>query len=313
MKTKLTLVVALGLSMATLTAIAAEQAARDSTSRGTPPTTRPTDPNTPGYPTTPGTTSPGGPYGSMGSSVNFQSFANLSDAEALAVVAAIDSNEINAAKFVQNRKVGKHHTSSSMNNGTSGTKGTSGGTYGSSSGTSSSSGSYGGTSSTHKSTGMSNSTGSVTDDVEDFAEHMRKDHEKNLKDAMSLAKKLNVTVSTAGEPVRMLKQKGKEGMSKLKSAQGMELERTYVNAMVSGHQEVLQIIDTMTGSVTPGSTSGTSSTNPYGSGTSGTQQLSQQVRDFLAETRSIVAEHLQKAQELQGEVSLGQGGGTGSH
>jgi hypothetical protein len=141
----------------------------------------------------------------------------------------------------------------------------------------------------------------------------------------------------------------------LKSASGMDLERTYVNAMVNGHQEVLQIIDAMTGSTTP--TSGTSS-NPYGSngsssggmsgaGTSGTaptsggttgssatggtygsgsttsggmssttngsMQLSQQVRDFLMQTRTTVAEHLQKAQELQGQLSMGQGGGTGSH
>src|ERR1043165_9297980 len=135
MKTKLTLVVALGLSMATLTAVA-QQAARDSTLRGTPPT-QPTYPS-PTRPITPPTTTPGGPYGSMGSSINVQSFRNLSDAQALSVIAAIDSNEISAARFVGSRKTGKHHTS-----------------------TTGSAGTYGGTSSTNKGTGISSSHGSV--------------------------------------------------------------------------------------------------------------------------------------------------------
>lgn len=277
--------------MATLTAVA-QEAARDSTSRGTPPpTTQPVNPNNP-YP---GTTTPGGPYGSTGSTMNLSSYQNLSNAEALAVIAAIDSNEITAGRFVENRKVGKHHTS------TTGTSGTSGGTYGGSSGTSG--GTYGSTTTKHStksSTGMSSSTGTVKGDVEDFAEHLRKDHEKNLKDAMALAKKLNLTISSAGEPVRMVREEGMKGMAKLKSASGMELERTYVNAMVNGHQQVLQIIDTMTGTAT--------STSTTSSSTDASQQLSQQVRDFLTQTRTVVAEHLQKAQELQGQVSMGQSG-----
>lgn len=285
MNKKLVLVVALGLSTAALTSFA-QQSQRDSTARGTNPA-RPTNPTNP-YPTNPNNPTPGGPYGSMGSSINFQSFQNLSDAEALAVMACIDSNEIAAARVADKRNNSTQYKSNKGN------------------------------------PGMNNSgksSGNISEDVEAFAQHMRKDHEKNLKDAMLLAKKLNVTVSTTGEPVRMLKEKGKQDLSKLKSAQGMEFDRTFVNAMVNGHQEVLQIIDAMTGSMTGsasggtpgstgstggtyGSTSGTSSTSNRSS-TYGSQQLSQQVRDFLMQTRVAVAQHLQMAQELQNLVSMG--------
>ncbi|HKW14566.1 MAG TPA: DUF4142 domain-containing protein [Candidatus Krumholzibacteria bacterium] len=259
MKTKLTLVVALALSLATLTAFAAEQAARDSTLGGTTPPT--TSPSTTAYP---GGTTPGGSYGSMGSSSGFQSFQNLSDAQALSVIAAIDSNEIQAAGFVQSRKDGKHSSS----------------------------------------TGMNSSTGAVTDKLEDFAEDLRKDHEKNLKDVTALAKKLNLTIATQTDPALTLKTEGKQGLSTLKSASGMDLERIYVNAMISGHQRVLQIIDTMTGSLTPGTSTSPSSTN-------GTSALSPQVRDFLTLTRATVAQHLQMAQDLVGQASMG--GSTDLH
>jgi putative membrane protein len=258
MNTKLTLVVALGLSMATLTAMAHEQAVPDSTSRGTPPTTRPADPYTPGSATTSGTTTPG-----IDGSINVQSFQNLSDGQALSVIAAIDSNEIKAARFVQSTKGGKP-----------------------------------------SGTGMSSSTGVVTDKIEDLAEDLRKDHEKNLKDATSLAKKLNLALSTTTDPARMLKLEGSQGLSTLQSASGMDLERSYVDAMISGHQKALQIIDTMTGSVTPAT-----ATSP--SSTSGTSALSKQVRDFLTLTRATVAQHLQMAQALQGQASMG--GGTDLH
>src|SRR5262247_1980900 len=107
MRTKLFLVVALSLSVAALTSFA-QQSQPDSTSRGTtPPPVNPNDP----YITHPNPTTPS-PGGSM-QTRNFDNFRNLSDGQALGVICAIDSMEINAAMHVQNDRHGKNKSGTS--------------------------------------------------------------------------------------------------------------------------------------------------------------------------------------------------------
>jgi hypothetical protein len=291
MRKQLFLVVALSLSAAALTSFA-QHAPSDSTARGTQPIP-PTNPTNP-YPTnpTPPVDQPGGAMQSQ----RFDSFKNLKDGEVLGVIAAIDSIEINAARVVLNTKHGKSGTSS------------------------------GGNSSTMGST-MGKSATRNGDDVEAFAAMLKRDHEKNLKDAKMLAKKINVTLSSASEPVRMVRQNGKTGLAQLKTMSGTALEREYVKAMVEGHQKALQIIDTMMPPVnvqssTPGTTQGSygtdnSSTPPTIPGSNAPADTkpvtkpvmtsnSAEVRGFLTQTRIAVAEHLVKAQELQSQISVGQ-------
>jgi putative membrane protein len=111
----------------------------------------------------------------------------------------------------------------------------------------------------------------VTGAVLDYAKMMEKEHSENLEKTMSLG-----TLSGASD-VQMVKDKGAQELKTLGSKSGKDYEAAYIDAMVSGHQEALSMIDTK---MMPAATS-------------------EPVKQHLADTRKHVEMHLKKAQDIE--------------
>ena len=112
----------------------------------------------------------------------------------------------------------------------------------------------------------------VTGAVLDYAKLMEKEHGDNLAQTKALG-----PVSDAPE-VQALRDKGASELSELGTKSGKEYEAAYIDAMVKGHTEVLELFDSrllLLGS--PGA-----------------------IRNHLGTSREHVAMHLAEAQKLQG-------------
>lgn len=80
------------------------------------------------------------------------------------------------------------------------------------------------------------------DDVRSFAEFMIKEHGANLKEAQKLSREQRIPpVET--EMIASLKEKTGNELAFLKPLKGVFLDKAYIDAMVSGHEEVLRQID----------------------------------------------------------------------
>lgn len=78
--------------------------------------------------------------------------------------------------------------------------------------------------------------------VKHFARVIIEDHSQNLNKTRSLADALNLT-PMASERSNMLKKLGKNEVQKLNSVPSRKFNRTYLEAMINGHEKVLNIID----------------------------------------------------------------------
>ncbi len=117
---------------------------------------------------------------------------------------------------------------------------------------------------------------SSNSDVKDFAQTMVTDHTKNMQDAQALAQQLNVTLSST-EKMEKLKDMGKQELHKLQSVPAAQFDMVYINAMVEGHQKVLNMIDEK---LLPNA-------------------KNQDVINFLKTTRDTVSHHLDMAKDVQ--------------
>lgn len=112
--------------------------------------------------------------------------------------------------------------------------------------------------------------------VTDFAKMMIDQHGSNLTQILEMANKMHAIPLMGGE-AKTLTLDGKKAMVKLGGLEGNQFDKAYVNAMVKGHQAALNLID---------------------------HQLmktakSQKIKQFLTDTRAVVAEHLEHAKKLQ--------------
>ncbi|HEX5012236.1 MAG TPA: DUF4142 domain-containing protein [Planctomycetota bacterium] len=109
-----------------------------------------------------------------------------------------------------------------------------------------------------------------------YADMLHTEHTQHLEATRDLAKTIGVEPALTPE-VSDLRQKGDEERETLGHAEGADYDRKYVDAMVKGHQDVLDLIDEhLVAKVS-----------------------SPALKDHLEETRRHVAHHLERAQELQ--------------
>lgn len=116
----------------------------------------------------------------------------------------------------------------------------------------------------------------VAGKVREYANLMRSDHNRNMEDT----RKLGGTASTSTE-VTTQRSKGETALRALDAQTGKAYEKAYIDAMVQDHGEALTMIDEK---LLPAATDAT-------------------VREHLTATRTTVAGHLDRAKQLQTELS----------
>ena len=112
----------------------------------------------------------------------------------------------------------------------------------------------------------------------EYANQMHTEHSKNLAETRAL---MGSSSDAANDEVGAQKQKSEAELAALAPLSGDAYEKAYIDAMVTGHAEVLGMLDTK---LIPAAQ------------TAGVQQ-------HLAATRERVAMHLEKARELQASTT----------
>jgi putative membrane protein len=166
-----------------------------------------------GAPATPPATSPGA-QSSMPA-------AQLSDAEIVGVVNAVDQHEIDAATKAMKEKMGK--------------------------------------------------------EAKDFAKMLKKAHTENMAKTKKVAKQINLKPATSAV-ADTLRAKGERDVKAMAALNGAEFEKAYIDAMVTGHTEVLSMLDTQLI----------------------TNARNDTLKTHLTEVRGHVAAHLEQGKRLQG-------------
>jgi putative membrane protein len=153
-------------------------------------------------------------------------------------------------------------------------------------------------------------------DVKAFGQMMVEDHTKAGKELMQIAKQSNMPWPTE------LDQKHRDLVDRLSMLQGAAFDREYMNAMVSGHQEVAGELRARTGNrmtstlpgqgapsapPTPGAPGNQTSgrvpdTGQSPVGTSGESQGNQALTQWATNALPTVQRHLARAQELQQKI-----------
>lgn len=111
----------------------------------------------------------------------------------------------------------------------------------------------------------------VTGAVLDYAKMMEKEHSENLEKTKALG-----TLAETPD-VKQLETKGEQELTTLGQKSGKDYAAAYIDAMIAGHKEALQLIDTQMMAA--------ASTEP--------------VKAHLAETKTHVEQHLAKAEAIK--------------
>lgn len=122
----------------------------------------------------------------------------------------------------------------------------------------------------------------VNSQVADYAKMLHQEHGKNMQQTMQLGQKINVT-PVITPAVDALKTKGAGELATIVPLEGEQFGQAYIQAMIKGHTEALQMIDSQ---LIP-------------------KAQNQQLKQHLTQTRQHVAAHLQAAQQLQGGSAVG--------
>lgn len=78
--------------------------------------------------------------------------------------------------------------------------------------------------------------------VKKYAEMLKKEHTKNLKQTMAVSKKTGIApVET--DKTNSLKEEGKKELDNLSTLNNKEFDKAYIDAMVNGHTKVLETLD----------------------------------------------------------------------
>jgi putative membrane protein len=116
-----------------------------------------------------------------------------------------------------------------------------------------------------------------------YARMLRDQHQQNLSDTQKLAHKLTLSPRPTAEADEIHK-KGTTELAQLQPLEGQEFERAFLDAMVKGHQEALDMLD---------------------QGIESAQ--SPDVKAHLQKTRDAVSTHLSEAKQLQGGAATSTG------
>ncbi len=119
----------------------------------------------------------------------------------------------------------------------------------------------------------------ISSDVLEYAKMMHKEHGKNAGETMELGQKIDAT-PTDSAAVDKLRVKGAGELAALIPLEGDKFGAAYVDAMVKGHSEVLEMID--------------------GKLLKSTEN--ELLQKHLKETRSTVAQHLEMGKKLQASL-----------
>jgi putative membrane protein len=111
-------------------------------------------------------------------------------------------------------------------------------------------------------------------EVKSFAEQMIQDHEKANRELEKLAGRKQISVPTA------LDNEHQRSIDELSSLSGDAFDRAYVKQQKEGHQQMLQLMDD----------EAKNGSDP-------------ELKDFAAKTKTVVAEHQQRVEELSRDVA----------
>jgi putative membrane protein len=114
--------------------------------------------------------------------------------------------------------------------------------------------------------------------VKEYARMMVSEHSAHMREAGELAQQAGTSPTEPSND--QLKQQHEQLMSSLRAASGAAFDSLYMNGMVMEHQAALQRLNT--------AMNATQST---------------ELREFLNTTRAAVARHLERAQQVQGELA----------
>lgn len=118
----------------------------------------------------------------------------------------------------------------------------------------------------------------ISKSAKDYADMLHKEHTDNFNKTLQLASSKGMTLADNNTSTDM-KRKGDAELDKIKVLEGKEFEEAYIDMMISGHTEALNVIDTqLMGLAT-----------------------SDDVRQHLTDTRGHVAKHLEQAQKLKSQ------------
>lgn len=175
----------------------------------------------PGATSLPGATSSSNAGAAQADASASQATTGLTDADILAIITAIDSNEIKAATEAQKEKLGGK--------------------------------------------------------AKGYAKMLKKQHGANAEKSKKFSKKAGITPSEANQTAADLRAKGASELTTLASLDGKAFEKAYIDAMVTGHTEALQVIDTQ---LLPSA-------------------KNEDLRSHLKDLRGHVAHHLEEGKRLQ--------------
>ena len=111
--------------------------------------------------------------------------------------------------------------------------------------------------------------------VQEFAQMMREEHDRNLRDTQDLARRIGVSPRDTAQ-VSDMKKKSSAELKSLKSLDGEQFETKFIESMVSGHEAVLRELDTSIAAA-----------------------QNADLKQHLQTTRERVAMHLAEAQRLE--------------
>lgn len=120
----------------------------------------------------------------------------------------------------------------------------------------------------------------INKNVMDYADMLLTEHQNNMEKTNQLASNQNIS-ATETDRVTALKQKGQDLLTRLQGLNGANFESAYVQAMIKDHQDGLNLLDNQ---LIP-------------------QADNESVKQHLTETRQHIAKHLERAQELSGNMN----------
>ena len=145
-------------------------------------------------------------------------------------------------------------------------------------------------------------------DVKAFAQMMVKDHTRANNELEQAVSGQNIEVSNV-----QLDQKHQQLLSKLRGLQGAEFDREYMKAMVEGHEEVRDMLQSRSDARSTRAAGSTADqearthggTNPTGAtGTTGTgaAAMDTKVNQWAMKTLPAVEQHLQRAEQIESKL-----------
>ena len=126
-----------------------------------------------------------------------------------------------------------------------------------------------------------------------------------VKDHTMAGNELKQAIAGQVQVQEQMDEKHRDLAEKLRTTQGIEFDREYMNAMVDGHEEVRDLLQERTRDSNTGAAAGSTATTPGPNATGNATQLETAVSQWAAKTLPKVEQHLQQAQQLKERVDSG--------